>query len=618
MLALLAPLRLAKNVSPDGGTSYEFECGRFDFGHRCSADEKVEEDLCSKGLQNPCCRSFEIDFSSGAFEEKPVPPVVLASVLRPPELAHATFSVQITRKAESAHQKFTATITREDYCDHATVRSWCARVELLWMAYGVTQKSSADKLAEYRHPMEAEVDYVPYLKKFPYRRPGEAAAMASFRHPLPGTPAASQLRKGEAHSHQISRVSAVGNLAVTRPVPRRMYIKAINPTVLVAALDKRDESTTVSLLHGGGAIVGVVPTECAWGTCAQPGDLLAPVPAKLQGCAEAPQFARRLDGALRVDLRGFPPVLEGYHLCHAARSDCPPPDLPDKCGAKHFTMQCPGDADSGQCTGPPHVLPVRDAREAPQEVNPEQAKVLVKAANAEIVARQKELAPMRQLLQFRLGAAGGAPAGDELRVAVNDDGAVAPLVLAVYERGVRLAVGDWLAVVPKDLTNRCRGARKAAMRLRGPNWEAGPFTPPPPDTTTDEWRAGRTATYDVCWAPGTGDTDPLTQPKNGEAGDSTPAKATAPKDCEFFAQEVPKLMVKAPEGKEIDVPMGTVINTGSNELERRMGNATDEAYARFVSAAPVHHLSTGLHRPATRLRRGSGGAALEPPPDPRT
>ena len=244
-----------------------------------------------------------------------------------------------------------------------------------------------------------------------------------------------------------------------------MYIKAINPTVLVAALDKRDETTTVSLLHGGGAIVGVVPTECAWGTCAQPGDLLAPVPAKLQGCAEAPQFARRLDGALRVDLRGFPPVLEGYHLCHAARSDCPPPDLPDKCGAKHFTMQCPGDADSGQCTGPPHVLPVRDAREAPQEVNPEQAKVLVKAANAEIVARQKELAPMRQLLQFRLGAAGGAPAGDELRVAVNDDGAVAPLVLAVYERGVRLAVGDWLAVVPKDLTNRCRGARKAAMRL---------------------------------------------------------------------------------------------------------------------------------------------------------
>ena len=112
----------------------------------------------------------------------------------------------------------------------------------------------------------------------------------------------------------------------------------------------------------------------------------------------------------------------------------------------------------------------------------------------------------------------------------------------------------------------------------------------------------------MCWAPGTGDTDPLTQPKNGEAGDSTPAKATAPKDCEFFAQEVPKLEFY---GKE----MGTVINTGS--LERRVVNATD-AYARFVSAAPVHHLTTGLHRPATRLRRGSGGAALEPPPDPRT
>ena len=63
MLALLAPLRLAKNVSPDGGTSYEFECGRFDFGHRCSADERVEKDLCTPdfpGVRNPCCRSFEI------------------------------------------------------------------------------------------------------------------------------------------------------------------------------------------------------------------------------------------------------------------------------------------------------------------------------------------------------------------------------------------------------------------------------------------------------------------------------------------------------------------------------------------------------------------------------
>ena len=599
MLALLAPLRLAKNVSPDGGTAYEFECGRFDFGHRCSADEKVEEDLCSKGLQNPCCRSFEIDFSSGAFEEKPVPPVVLASVLRPPELAHATFSVQITREAKSAHKKFTATITREDYCDHATVRSWCARVELLWMAYGVTQKSSADKLAEYRHPMEAEVDYVPYLKKFPYRRPGEAAAMASFRHPLPGTPAASQLRKGEAHSHQISRVNAVGNLAVTRPVPRRMYIKAINPTVLVAALDKRDETTTVSLLHGGGAIVGVVPTECAWGTCAQPGDLLAPVPAKLQGCAEAPQFARRLDGALRVDLRGFPPVLEGYHLCHAARSDCPPPDLPDKCGAKHFTMQCPGDADSGQCTGPPHVLPVRDAREAPQEVNPEQAKVLVKAANAEIVARQKELAPMRQLLQFRLGAAGGAPAGDELRVAVNDDGAVAPLVLAVYERGVRLAVGDWLAVVPKDLTNRCRGARKAAMRLRGPNWEAGPFTPPPPDTTTDEWRAAgrRPTTSAGAWD-----------------GDTTADAAEEWRGGDRRRRRRRRLRLRVLRAGGAQAHRGRRADGDGDQLERRMGNASD-AYARFVRrrrCTICRPASTAPPRGCGEERRRRARAAARP------
>ena len=129
---------------------------------------------------------------------------------------------------------------------------------------------------------------------------------------------------------------------------------------------------------------------------------------------------------------------------------------------------------------------------------------------------------------------------------------------------------------------------------------------PPPDTTTDEWRAGRTATYDVCWAPGTGDTDPLTQPKNGEAADSTPAKATAPKDCEFFAQEVPKLIFaqEVPEGKEI--------GTGDGNLERRMLNASD-AYARFVSAAPVHHLSTGLHRPAAQKRSPTACLHPEPP-----
>ena len=203
-------------------------------------------------------------------------------------------------------------------------------------------------------------------------------------------------------------------------------------------------------------------------------------------------------------------------------------------------------------------------------------------------------------------------------MAVNDDGAVAPLVLAVYERGVRLAVGDWLAVVPKD--SRTVVPRRAQGGDAAERAELGGGAVHAAAARHDDGRVEGGQDGDLRRVLGAwdGDTDPLTQPKNGEAGDSTPAKATAPKDCEFFAQEVPKLMVTAPEGKKIDVPMGTVINTGSNELERRMGNATDEAYARFVSAAPVHHLSTRLHRPATRLRRGSRGAALEPPPDPRT
>ena len=159
MLSLVAPLRLAKNVSPDGATTFEFECGRFDFGHRCSQDlTEVQEDQCSRMPNpNPCCRSFVIGFQENAFEQEPTPPIVLASVLRPPELAHATFSVKITRKKDDAHKQFTATITREDYCDYAQMHSWCARVELLWMAYGVTKKSSADSLAEFKHPREAAV-----------------------------------------------------------------------------------------------------------------------------------------------------------------------------------------------------------------------------------------------------------------------------------------------------------------------------------------------------------------------------------------------------------------------------------------------------------------------------
>ena len=95
------------------GEPMAFECGRFDMGHHCSAEEDVEMEVAEQcqlrenGATVPgsfvgCCRQVRINFLNQNFKKTPV---VVASVLRPAELAHATFSTTIKRHGTKVHSR---------------------------------------------------------------------------------------------------------------------------------------------------------------------------------------------------------------------------------------------------------------------------------------------------------------------------------------------------------------------------------------------------------------------------------------------------------------------------------------------------------------------------------
>jgi hypothetical protein len=194
LLTLSTALALARTNSAIGpskhkGHALEFECGRFDIGDRCSDQislDTVKIDQCyqspahlASNSEHRCCRQFEIPFLNNNFDPNHPLPTVVVSVLRPPELAHAIFSVMVTRDGDKnkQHESFVVEVTREDYCDVESGHSWCADVELLWMAYGPAKNAQSlgtgIHLHEVRSAYQADGDWLPYLKKFPYRRAGE-------------------------------------------------------------------------------------------------------------------------------------------------------------------------------------------------------------------------------------------------------------------------------------------------------------------------------------------------------------------------------------------------------------------------------------------------------------
>ena len=127
-----------------------FECGRFDMGHHCSSEADAEMEVAEQCGEHDdqgkllkstfigCCRQVRINFLNQNFKRTPV---VVVSVLRPAELAHATFSTTVTRRkdAKKDREGFTVQLTREEECqcgEKGDCHSWCAAVEVLWMAYG--------------------------------------------------------------------------------------------------------------------------------------------------------------------------------------------------------------------------------------------------------------------------------------------------------------------------------------------------------------------------------------------------------------------------------------------------------------------------------------------------
>ena len=284
MFTLIGLAALAGTNSDGKGHSLEFECGRFDIGDRCSDQINTNtllidrcyrsEDHVSSDPDARCCRQFEIPFLNKNFDtDKPLPTVVV-SVLRPPELAHAIFSTMVTRdgKREKQHESFVVEVTREDYCDKKDGHSWCANVELLWMAYGPAKNAqtlgTGIRLHEVRSPYQADGDWLPYLKKFPYRRAGEPgrngesapapaprpgrrqrcgpARAGVAKYPLLGVHDASLLsRKAAYYTHLSARRNVIGALDRPPPRPATMWLKMVTPTVLVA--------TPEAAQSGGGA-----------------------------------------------------------------------------------------------------------------------------------------------------------------------------------------------------------------------------------------------------------------------------------------------------------------------------------------------------------------------------
>ena len=164
------PIQRVNQRAP--GERMAFECGRFDMGHHCSAEEDKEMEVAeqcgehtpdapeeiAKGTFIGCCRQVRINFLNQNFKSTPV---IVISVLRPAELAHATFSTTVRRKGDE-REGFTVQLTREDECacgEKGDCHSWCAPVEVLWMAYGLANRNTGlgtgHYLGEYKHPYGA-------------------------------------------------------------------------------------------------------------------------------------------------------------------------------------------------------------------------------------------------------------------------------------------------------------------------------------------------------------------------------------------------------------------------------------------------------------------------------
>ena len=636
------------------GEPMAFECGRFDMGHHCSAEEDqemeaaeqcqiIEDEEVVSGSFVGCCRQVRINFLNQNFKKTPV---VVASVLRPAELAHATFSTTIKRRGSNDAEGFTVQLTREDECNckaRGDCHSWCASVEVLWMAYGPAFRDkrlgTGHFLGEYKHPYEAEVDYTPYLKKFPYRRPGEygrdGVGKGRFEFPLTGNPGFDMLIKGAAYSHLSSRTNPLGRVGDTGgPRPKEwMLVSALLPTTLIASTEVWSVSggAPVPLVANEGARMEVVSHTCPEGSCLEPGDYLALVPIgapdtqlgngavhpnehpadkdRTFGCEQAKAICAARGGgtatdlgncglmsgdgslgSLRANVDGYPAVAEGYQVCVAKRPK-------DMSAPVTFVLQAPGDPKTGEPTGPPFVVNIQAVGREIAVADPAKvASVLQEAVEKRVVHPTAWTNPSFQILQVRLDKE-GSKVGEELTLQKS-----AHYTLVVYKHGKRAVVGDWVALVPKADGFTCRFADLIGNSQRiEADWHVGPFVPE------------KSGAYELCWAPA-GNEGLL---ENGKVRTTTPSVAEAPaeNDAEhritnWWVQagvEGARIAVNV-EGGDSDAEEGGAADAeggaepAGGDLERSRpgaptpGPTVDQLYQQFVGAPPVHRILRPIYQ----------------------
>jgi hypothetical protein len=331
--------------------------------------------------------------------------------------------------------------------------------------------------------------------------------------------------------------------------------------------------------------------------CIKKDDFAALVPATIPRCEQAGKWSQRLSegqqGRLLARFDGLAPVLEGYRLCIARQEECrpakkqeegtePAEDEPPltKCEDKFFELQCPSDEEATMCVGPLFSLVVRDPVPGRSPVQAEVAQRLFDAAQkvkVQATATAPVELPTKQLLALRLDAPHSSANDATVKLTVDT-----PQAVIVYERGPSLRLGDWLAVVPKALEHRCRGASHAARQIDF-SWRAGMFSP----------TVG--GAHEVCWAR----RDPELSTSISPDGVPAPARAVAPADSKFAPQDirlsdgspvtvdVAGAPAKGPLKKEPSKEEPVVVkqepsNGKQQELERAPGPANESAAARGV------------------------------------
>ena len=164
-------------------------------------------------------------------------------------------------------------------------------------------------------------------------------------------------------------------------------------------------------------------------------------------------------------------------------------------------------------------------------------------------------------------------------------GATKQVSHGVYERGPTLRVGDWLAVVPKALEHRCKGAAHAARQIDF-SWRAGLFTP------------SEAGAHEICWAR----RDPELSIGAAPDGVPAPARGVAPADGAFAPQDI-----RLSDGSPVVVEVKGAAVKEAQMLERapppielestRQGGAGQSLPEDWLAGAA----QPGMHR--IRLRR---------------